>query len=68
MATAVYHNGAKPLQSRIPHLIFRNKFEALNIWQVKGGFFSESTDAFVISSKAQTFYFTELENLNFWEF
>jgi hypothetical protein len=34
----------------------------------KGGFFSESPDAFVISSHKWTFYFSELENLNFWKF
>ena len=49
-------------------LIFLNKLEIFNIWQVKGGFFSESTDAFVISCKAWTYYFPELKNLNFREF
>jgi hypothetical protein len=33
----------------------------------KGGFFPESTDAFIISSNTRTFYFPELENLNFWD-
>jgi hypothetical protein len=32
---------------------------------MKDGFVSESADAFVISSNIQTFYFPELENLNF---
>ena len=34
----------------------------------KGGFFSESINAFVISSNTWTFYFPELKNLNFWDF
>ena len=33
--------------------------------KVKGTFFSESTDAFVISSNMRTFYFPELENFDF---
>ena len=32
-------------------------------WLSKGGFLSESTDAFVISSNTQTFYFPEFEFL-----
>ena len=34
----------------------------------KGTFLSEDTDAFVISSNRQTFFFPETENLNFDDF
>ena len=34
----------------------------------KGMFLSEGTDAFVITSNRQTFFFPEAENLNFGDF
>ena len=34
----------------------------------KGDFYSEDTDAFVITSNRRTFFFLETENLNFGDF
>ena len=43
----------------MPKNFVRLRFQVVVI---EGGFFSESTDAFVISSDTWTFYFPELEN------
>ena len=42
--------------------------EEQKVAKVKGPFLSEGTDVFVISPNRRTFYFPELENLNFGDF
>ena len=42
--------------------------DLFRFFSCKGTFLSEGTDVFVISPKRLTFYFPELENLNFGDF
>ena len=48
----------------VPRIFVRLRFQVVT----EGSFFSESTDVFVISANAWTFYLPELKNVNFWEF